>query len=61
MEVERRLLRVSELASRLGVSSWVVRHWTRSEGLPCLRVNSRVVRYEWERVLAWLRDRSEGG
>jgi hypothetical protein len=34
-----------------------IRHLVKFEGMPCIRINSRVWRFHWPTVLAWLQQR----
>lgn len=45
------------IAVRLGVSPETVRLWARRGLIPAVRITRKVVRFEWERVVAALRER----
>jgi len=47
------------LAAFFKVSRACVRKWTR-EGLPCIRLGRRAVRFDRQAALAWLQERSNG-
>jgi hypothetical protein len=42
-----------EVADFFRVSLRTVQNWRTHDGLPCLRVNSRVVRYDPGEIMAW--------
>ena len=48
------LLKVPELAGRIGVSCDWVYDAVNTGGMPCIRLNSRLWRFHWPTVLAWL-------
>lgn len=52
------LLSQQELAARLGVSRWTVLRWTQRQLIPgVIELPGRVVRYDADQVLAWVRRR----
>ena len=59
--VPRLALSRRELAEALGVSDDTIDLWTHREGLPCLRMNKRVVRYPLDQVKQWLAERAGVG
>ena len=50
------VLTEAELADSLGLSSWTVRRWRLSEGLPVIQVGRRYL-YKRDSVLKWLESR----
>ena len=54
------VLTEAELADSLGLSSWTVRRWRLSEGLPVIQVGRRYL-YRREAVLSWLASRETAG
>lgn len=55
---ERRLLDANELAQKLGVHPATVFR-LRKEGLPYIKVSPKVVRYDLEDVVAWMKARGQ--
>lgn len=51
------LLTKAELAQRLRVTGRTIDRY-REEGLPTIPLSSRALRFDWDKVLAWLSDRS---
>lgn len=56
MQVE--ILTAQELAKKLKVSLPAVRRWT-LDGMPCMRLGGRLVRFELEKALAWLQRKQQ--
>ncbi|MGH7961901.1 MAG: helix-turn-helix transcriptional regulator [Candidatus Binatia bacterium] len=52
------ILTAKELATKLKVSLPAVRRWTR-EGLPARPLGGRLVRFELDKALSWLEQRSK--
>jgi excisionase family DNA binding protein len=52
------MLTAEELAQKLKVSLPAVRRWT-MDGMPCRRLGGRLVRFEFEKTLAWLERKNE--
>lgn len=53
------LLTASEVAERLRVSKDTIRLWTQDGILPAIRINQKIVRYDFAEVVRSLRKRSE--
>lgn len=53
-----RLLTASETADLLGLSEETVKAWARQGRIPCIRLGSRTLRFDWDQVLAGLADLS---
>jgi hypothetical protein len=51
------LLKVPDLAARIGVSSDWVYDAVNFDGMPCCRLNARFWRFHWPTVLDWLQKR----
>ena len=45
-----------QLGLRLGVRSETIRSWARQGRIPCIRITGKVIRFDWEDVLAALRE-----
>lgn len=52
------LLDAADLAEKLKVKKPTVRFWCRTTDIPRLKLG-RLVRFDYDEVLAWLRSRSE--
>lgn len=52
----RRLIDAAKLAGLLDIKTTTVRMWTRTTDIPRIRCG-RLVRYDFDEVLAWLRKR----
>lgn len=50
MALSRRLLTVTELASVLRLAPSTLRLWARTGRIPCIRLSSRALRFDPERV-----------
>lgn len=55
---DKEILTAEELAQKLKVSKAAVRRWTLC-GIPCLRLGGRLVRFEFDKALAWLEQRQQ--
>lgn len=51
------LLNRAEAAKIVGVSEDTLSRWVEAYGLPCIRINSRVVRFNRVALMAWLQSR----
>jgi len=51
------LLKVPDLANRIGVSRDWIYDAVNYEGMPCCRLNARFWRFHWPTVLDWLQKR----
>jgi predicted site-specific integrase-resolvase len=49
------------IGSRLGVEPRTVNLWARRGWIPAVRITAKVVRFEWQAVLAALRERGAAG
>jgi excisionase family DNA binding protein len=56
--VTDRLLTTREVADRLGVSPETILRWIDRRGLPVVRLTSRALRYDEDRLDAWIADRT---
>ena len=48
------LLDSCQLGRRIGVSPETIRSWAREGRIPCIRITPKVIRFDWEAVLAAL-------
>ena len=55
------LLTVTELADRLKVKPETIRGWATARLIPVIRVNPKVLRFDYEDVMAALRRRADHG
>jgi phage terminase Nu1 subunit (DNA packaging protein) len=56
--MQEEILTADEFAKKAKVSKAAVRRWT-CEGMPCLRLGGRLVRFEFGKALAWLEQRQK--
>jgi excisionase family DNA binding protein len=61
LSVTERLLTARELANRLGVSTGALLRWTRAGKVPAAKLPSGAVRYDPERITAWLEQLAMAG
>ena len=57
--MDQGLLTTVELARRLQVTPETILRWTRDGYIPCIRVRSKTIRYQWSAVLKALRGQDE--
>lgn len=51
---QKRLVDVHALAEITGVSYRQLQEWYRKDNMPCIRAGKRLVRFDPDRVLAWI-------
>jgi predicted DNA-binding transcriptional regulator AlpA len=56
--VDEKLIGIKELSERMGVSEQQIYKLQR-EGLPKIKISHKITRYDWEDVVAWLKNREE--
>lgn len=54
------LLTRKELAERLGVSPITVHRYKMEKGLPYEFLGTKTIRYDWEKVQAWIKQQEAG-
>ena len=57
--VRRDLLTADQLADRIAVKPRTVRDWTRAGLIPAVRLTRKVIRYDFDEVVAALEERQE--
>lgn len=50
-------LPAADIARRVGVKAETVLVWARAGLIPCIRITRKVVRFQWQDVMAALRER----
>ena len=61
---DNELLTTNQLADRLHIRPRTVQSWMRQGRIPAVRLSPKVIRFDWEAVVAALRDHAksqEGG
>ena len=59
-QIEREnLLDAEQLATRLSVSTNTVRKWRFEDGIPCVKLGKRLVRYRFSEVVNWLQTQGD--
>ena len=49
------LLTVRQIATRLGVAPRTVQEWARCGRIPAMRISAKVIRFDWQAVVAAVR------
>ncbi len=50
------ILTAAELAERLKVKTCTIKAWAKAEKIPLIRINSKVLRFDFKRVIEALRE-----